>query len=129
MSDYDTESNHWEESTFPAGSGAGQANRDDFYGQGNESDADEAERQDQEELDKTLAQYAKEFGETYLTYSHAYSTTTTYGGTPAGGTTIPFNMFGFTFTDKKPPQFDGTDLNNFIKVIKFWYGNSSLQEK
>ena len=126
IEDYGDERNsyHWE-STFPVGSGAGQASYDVFYG--SESDSDECEREDEEVLRDMLQQIGNSCRETYLTDSHAFISSG--GSAPAGGTTIRYNQHGYSLTDKIPPKFDGNDLYSFIKAAKYWYEKSTLQDR
>ena len=116
--------------TFPAGSGAGETT----YGYPDESEEHDiaVDKEDDEVLAQELAYLAQDNGavDCYLASSspaHTYAIGTS--GTMANNSHQTWNLYGYFFTCRIPPKFDGNDFNNWIKAAKYWMDNTSLQEK
>ena len=126
---YLTPDYYWK-STFPTGSGAGETT----YGVCSEWEEydNEVDKEDDECLAAESAYLTQNIGavDCYLASSSSALTYATVTSGHAGNQqTQSYNHYGYHFTCRIPPRFDGNDLNNWIKAVRYWMDISSLQDK
>ena len=119
----------WEESTFPAGSGAGVVSSDAFATTETVDDFDRDIDQEDEECLASFVQQNQLADACYLVFGQTFASGVASGNSGQSSHVQHYHVHGYHCTDKVPPKFDGTDLNNWIKAARYWMDNSTLQEK